>query len=111
MKAGDIVIIPVPQSNGGVKKRPALLLKKMPKYGDWLVCGISTQLHQFINGFDEKLDVNHPDFKKSRLKKSSIVRLAFLATIESNQIPGTIGKVSANTLKKLKSNLSNYIAK
>jgi mRNA interferase MazF len=44
MKNGNIVLIPLPQSDGAIKRRPALLLKQMPPFNDWLLCGISTQL-------------------------------------------------------------------
>ncbi|HYG50841.1 MAG TPA: hypothetical protein VD905_08050 [Flavobacteriales bacterium] len=55
MKSGDIVLIPIPQANSQIKKRPVLLLKQLPGYGDWLVCGISTQMQQYIAGFDRNL--------------------------------------------------------
>jgi hypothetical protein len=43
----------IAQADGKHKNRPVLLLREMPKYGDFLVCGISTQLQQFIPDFDE----------------------------------------------------------
>ena len=53
MKEGDIVLTPLPQANGQSKNRPALFLRAMPPFDDALVCGISTQLHQQVAGFDE----------------------------------------------------------
>ena len=111
MKSGDIVLIALPQSDGQIKKRPSLLLKQMPGHGDWLVCGISTQLHHFINGFDEKLDASHADYVISRLKAPSIIRLGFLTVVPAARIPGVLGNVSQNTLKKLTGNLVNYLKK
>ena len=111
MKSGDIVLIPLPQSDGKIKKRPSLLLKQMPGHGDWLVCGISTQLRHYINGFDEKLDTSHSDYTISGLKAPSIIRLGFLAIIPSSTIPGTFGNVSQITLKKLTGNLINHLKK
>jgi mRNA interferase MazF len=111
MKAGDIVLIALPQADGQIKKRPSLLLRQMPGHGDWLVCGISTQLHHFINGFDEKLDTSHDDYILSRLKAPSIIRLGFLTVIPSSKIPGVLGNVSQNTLKRLIANLVNYLKK
>lgn len=111
MKSGDIVLIALPQSDGQIKKRPSLLLKQMPGHGDWLVCGISSQLHHFINGFDEKLDTNHADYSMSRLKAPSIIRLGFLTVIPASKIPGVLGNVSQTTLKKLLGNLANYLKK
>ncbi len=32
MKEGNIILTPIPQVNGEIKNRPALILKEMPKY-------------------------------------------------------------------------------
>lgn len=53
MKAGDIVLAPLPQANGQRKNRPALFLRARPPFNEALVCGISTQLHQQVAGFDQ----------------------------------------------------------
>lgn len=46
MKEADIVLTPIPQADGTIKNRPIILLRELPPYRDFLVCGISTQLHQ-----------------------------------------------------------------
>lgn len=38
MKQGDVIFTPVPQADGKLKNRPAVILKEMPPYGDLLVC-------------------------------------------------------------------------
>ena len=43
MKEGDVILTPVPQADGTIKTRPAVILREMPPYKDFLV---STQLHQ-----------------------------------------------------------------
>ena len=53
MKEGDVILTPIPQADGSVKNRPAVVLREMPRYHDLLVCGVSTQLHQRVEGFDE----------------------------------------------------------
>ncbi len=111
MKAGDIVLVALPQSDGKIKKRPALLIKQMPRFGDWLICGISTQLHHYIPGFDEKLDTSHPDYSNSKLLSPSIIRLGFLTVTPSAKIPGVLGNISQSTLKKLTGNLINHLKK
>lgn len=45
MKEGNVVLTPVPQADGKIKNRPAIILREMPLYRDFLVCGISTQLN------------------------------------------------------------------
>lgn len=44
MKEGDVVLTPLPQADGMIKNRPAIILREMPPYRDFLVCGVSTQL-------------------------------------------------------------------
>lgn len=46
MREGDIVLTPIAQADGRVKNRPAVLLREMPPFGDFLVCGVSSQLRQ-----------------------------------------------------------------
>jgi mRNA interferase MazF len=77
MKPGDVVLTPVPQADGATKNRPALVLREMPAYRDLLVCGISTQLHQEVKGFDEVILRSDSDFATSSLKSDSIIRLGF----------------------------------
>jgi len=56
MKEGDVVLTPIPQANGIVKNRPAIILREMPPYRDFLVCGISTQLDKQVKGFDDVMN-------------------------------------------------------
>jgi len=55
MKEGDVVLALLAQTDGQRKYRPAVVLRRMPGFGDLLVCGISTQLRQQVAGFDEIL--------------------------------------------------------
>ena len=111
MKEGDIVLTPVPQANGQIKNRPALLLREMPPFNDALVCGISTQLHQQVAGFDEIVTQQDADFSTSGLVSDSLIRLGFLALIPRNQIIGSIGSIATIRHKRLLANLSNYLVK
>ncbi len=43
MKEGDVILTPLPQSDGRIKNRPAVILRQMPGYNDVLVCGVSSQ--------------------------------------------------------------------
>lgn len=110
MNEGNIALTPLPQSNGQLKNRPIVLLRKLPPYGDWLVCGLSTQLHQLVPGFDDLLDASHPDFASSGLKASSLIRLGFLAVIPESQLLGAIGEISSDRLRRLLQRLSDYLA-
>ncbi len=53
MKAGDVILPAMETANGRTKARPVVALCEMPRFGDWLVCGVSSQLHQEVPGFDE----------------------------------------------------------
>ena len=62
MNEGDVVLTPLPQSDGRLKNRPAIALRKVPPFGDWLVCGVSTQLRQAVTDFDELVEPENPDY-------------------------------------------------
>jgi mRNA interferase MazF len=48
VKEGDVILTQIPQSDGTLKSRPALVLRELPPFRDLLVCGISTQTHQAV---------------------------------------------------------------
>jgi mRNA interferase MazF len=109
MKAGEIALANLQQSDGTMKLRPVLLLKQMPGFGDWLVTGISTQLHQEVKGFDVVLDRAHSDYSRTNLKQPSLIRLSFLTVLPSKVIKGGIGQVNATTLRTVLDNLASFI--
>ncbi|MDX2304527.1 MAG: type II toxin-antitoxin system PemK/MazF family toxin [Microscillaceae bacterium] len=109
MNVGDIAKARLQQADGSYKLRPVLLLKQMPPFQDWLVCGISTQLRQFVVDFDILMDNTHPDFALSGLIAPSIIRLGFMAVLPDSIIQGTIGRISAETYQTLLQNLINHL--
>ena len=111
MREGEIVLTNLQQADGSYKLRPVLVLKQLPGYNDFLVCGISTQLHQLIKDFDELLDEKDRHFMSTGLRQSSIIRLGFLATIPSGKIPGTIGSIDPELHKSLIGRLANYLTR
>lgn len=109
MREGDILLAPIPQADGQVKPRPVLLLRVLPRCGDYLVCGISTQLHQHVAGFDEHLRPGDSDFTERGLLAASLIRLGFLAVIPSGRIAGTLGSISPDRHARLLKTLSEYL--
>jgi mRNA interferase MazF len=109
LKEADIILTALPQADGIVKNRPALCLREMPRYGDMLVCGISTQLHQQVPGFDEVVSRNDADYPMSGLVFESIIRLGHLTLLPRNRIVGSIGAISAERHERLLDNLSRYL--
>lgn len=109
MNEGEIVLTPLAQADGQLKNRPALILRQMPGYGDYLVCGISTQLWQAIPNFDEIISSADGDFLTSGLKGSSVIRLGFLAILPNESVLGNIGKISRERHNRLLQTLSAYL--
>lgn len=109
MKEGDVVLTPLPQADGVVKNRPALVLRELPPFGDSLVCGISTQLHQAVPGFDEVVSRGDSDFSASGLVAASVIRLGFLAVLPRKNIFGSIGAIANDRHHRLLVNLSEYL--
>jgi mRNA interferase MazF len=111
MKEGDVILTPVPQADGKIKNRPAIILREMPPYHDLLVCGVSTQLHQQVEGFDEIILPSDNDFKLSGLLSASLIRLGFLAVLPKKSIVGSIGSISSERHQRLLKTLSNHLLK
>ena len=99
----------LPQAAGYEKNRPCLLLKEMPPFGDFLVCGISSQLQQGLENFDEFIGKRDPDFPDSGLLVDSVIRLGFLAVLLKDRILGVIGNVSANRHDKVCKRLADHL--
>jgi len=89
MAPGDVVLTSLNQADGAAKLRPALLLCRLPGFGDWLVCGISTQTRHQIAGFDELIVPTDVDYAASGIRAESLVRLGFLGTLAGKQIAGS----------------------
>ena len=109
MKECDVVLTPVSQADGTMKNRPAIILREMPRYRDLLVCGISTQLYQRVDGFDELISPSDSDFATTGLVSESVIRLGFLAVLPRKSIAGSIGSISSERRKRLLKKLSDYL--
>ncbi len=111
MSEGDIVLTSLPLSGGGVKNRPAIVLREMPPYGDLLVCGLSTQLHQQVKDFDEILAPDDNDYVASGLVTTSLIRLGFLGVVACQDDIGVIGTIPSERHKRLPKKVSDYLVK
>jgi mRNA interferase MazF len=109
MNEGDVALTPLPQADGQIKNRPAIVLRAMPPYGDFLVCGVSTQLRHAVTGFDDPIRPGDPDFATSGLKVPSIIRLGFLAVLQASSLLGAIGSISESRHQRLLERLSNHL--
>jgi mRNA interferase MazF len=109
MTEGDVVLTSLPQADGLVKNRPAIVLRSMPPHGDFLVCGVSSQLHQEVVGFDEAIKPGDPDFAASGLKAPSLIRLGFLVVLPVTSFLGAIGSIAPERRQRLVQRLSNHL--
>jgi len=108
---GQIVLFRFPRTDllEG-KLRPALLLSEVPgPYEDWLICMISSQVHQRIEGFDELIEEDGEDFARSGLKTSSVVRIGRLAVVGGRMLEGRIGTISPERTQRIRRKLAEWI--
>ncbi len=104
-----MVILPLPQADGSVKNRPAIILREMPPFRDVLICGVSTQLRQAVKDFDEVISQSDGDYGTSGLRQESLIRLGFLAVVPRSKIAGAIGSISEERHRRLLQRLSAYL--
>jgi mRNA interferase MazF len=109
MSGGDVALTALPQADGRTKPRPTILLRQMPPFGDWLVCGISTQVDLEVVGFDEIIGPAHFDFSLSGLKAASLIRLGFLVVLPGDRFLGVIGRVSSERHERLLRRLAAFL--
>lgn len=110
MSPGDVLLAPLPQADGRSKDRPVLLLSAVPPFQDYLVCGISTQMHHAVAGLDEIIAPIDHDFQTSGLKAASIIRAAYLAVLPRGYFKGRIGTVSAARHRKIVASLVTFLS-
>lgn len=110
-QAGQIVLTPFPYTDlSGAKLRPVLMLRPASRYGDWLVCMVSSQLEQAEAGFDEILTSADADFAASGLKAPSILRLSRLAVLDGALLAGSIGAIGNERLARVRVRLAEWVA-
>lgn len=108
---GQIVLFKFPQTDQQEGKlRPALVLRELPgKYNDWLICMISSQLHQKIQELDEIITSEDSDFIQSGLKLPSVIRASRLAVVNRGIFLGKLGQIAHNRLDRVRQNLAKWI--
>lgn len=108
---GQIVLFKFPQTDQKEGKlRPALVLRKLPgKFDDWLICMISSQIHQKLPDLDEVVTPDDGDFVKSGLKIPSVIRASRLAVVDVEILLGQLGQIDHDRLIRIKGNIANWI--
>ena len=108
---GQIVLFKFPQTDQEAGKlRPALVLRRLPgEYDDWLICMISSQLHQQLPELDEVITSEDSDFLQSGLKFPSIIRTSRLAVVDGETLIGELGRINQDRLLRLRQKLAKWI--
>jgi 3-deoxy-manno-octulosonate cytidylyltransferase (CMP-KDO synthetase) len=109
VKAGHIIVTALRQADGRQKPRPALILRELEPFGDFLVCGISTQLRHYAPEFDDFIRRSDADFAESGLLEESLIRLGFLTTVPQAQAAGYVGRIGGTRLNRLLARLSSVL--
>jgi mRNA interferase MazF len=99
MNKGDIVLIPFPFTDlSGLKNRPALIL--IAGETDITLSFITTQLK-----WEEPLDVIIEPSLENGIKRTSIIRLSKLATLDKDLVLGKLGNLSQSEMATVNKNL------
>ena len=99
MRKGDILLIPFPFTDlTGQKNRPALVLVTTDTY--ITVAFITSQIK-----WQEEHDLKLEPSAENGLKKTSLVRLSKLATIDNELLIGKLGNLIKADIQQLNNNL------
>ena len=109
MTEGDVLLAALPQSDGHLKRRPVICLRLVPPFNDFLVCGVSSQLHQAAEELDETISQSDGDFVMSGLKAKSLIRLGYLIVLPQRECRGRIGSISEERRIRLLKRLSAFL--
>ena len=94
---GDVVVLAYPFSDfSELKRRPALVIAKLPK-GDVLLCQITSQPH----GDADAIALNAEHFSEGKLSRSSWVRPGRLFAAESSIIEYRVGSVNSDLVSNV----------
>lgn len=105
MREGKIILADLPITGQGWKRRPALVLRQLPGYGDYLVCGLSSQVRQHISGFSERISPT----ATNGLLVESVIRLEYLFVVSENDVIGNIGYIPDSLHRALLQRLADHL--
>jgi mRNA interferase MazF len=111
MKPGDVVLVRFPEASlAPGKVRPALVVALAPgRYADVLLALVTSRGYQEVPDFDEVVSVADEDFAATRLKSTSVIRLARLVTVETEIFEGRLGMISPARLQRVRQRLIEWL--
>lgn len=112
IQEGQIVVFTFPQTDQVAGKlRPALVLRSLPRsHDDWLICMISSRLHQQVPELDDVVRESDPDFLLTGLKTTSLIRVTRLAVVSADLLHGRIGNLAVDRLARIRFRLGRWIS-
>lgn len=94
LSRGDIVLVRFPFTDlAGSSLRPALVISKEQIGQDVILAAISSVVRDSSISSDHVIDIEHPEFKLTGLRVTSVFRLHKLATVERSKITRRIGHI------------------
>ena len=102
MKRGTMVLTPFPFTDlSGQKVRPALVVSRSDRPGsDVVLAFITASRSHPLPTTDLLVEDSHPDFAQTGLKKSSVIKLDKLVTVETSVLLGELGELSSALLQQ-----------
>jgi mRNA interferase MazF len=95
--AGEVVIIPFPQTDlKAGKRRPAFVLVDLPG-DDLILCQITTRARRD----DSSIELEASDFEHGQLSQPSFIRPQRLFTVEQRVLLYSVGKVRPSKLTEV----------
>lgn len=105
---GDIILFPMPFSDGsGAKRRPALVLNELPYYGgmDYLVCYITSQ----DVGDAHALEIFPADMASGPLSLKSYLRPLYMFAPAEHIIVRKIGALTPNKMLQVRQVIARVV--
>ena len=112
MQRGDIVLMNFPFTDfSSDKRRPEVVVSgKLSNKNDVIIAFISSSIPIKPEATDYQLSIDHKDFLMTGLKKTSIIKLDKLATINVSIVLGNIGKLSDHIMAEIDPRLKLALA-
>ena len=101
MKRGDIIEVDFPFTNfRGSKRRVAVIISSDEHNDPDCVLAFITS-KDYGDPLDFKIQEEHPEFKKTGLRKASTFRLGKIVTCSSSLLHGKVGIIGPNIQKEI----------
>jgi mRNA interferase MazF len=92
---GKIILIPVPYTDlTAAKLRPALVIFEGKR--DLIVAAITTTMYNVFPEWDVVINTDDPEFFKTGLKATSVLKLTKISTVRKDLAEGELGEIDGD---------------